>query len=107
MANQRESVETSESEVAVHWKEEEFFYPPRSFIAQANMTDEKIYERFSLDNFPDCFKEYADLLEWYQYWHTTLDTSDPLAGSGSSGARSTPATTASIGTWPSTATRRP
>ena len=76
MASQRESVETSESEVAVHWKEEEFFYPPRSFIAQANMTDEKIYERFSLDNFPDCFKEYADLLEWYQYWHTTLDTSD-------------------------------
>jgi len=26
------------------------------------MTDEKIYERFSLDNFPECFKEYADSL---------------------------------------------
>src|SRR5271166_2167782 len=49
MASQRESVETSESEVAVHWKEEEYFYPPRDFIAQANMTDAKIYERFSLD----------------------------------------------------------
>ena len=48
MASQRESVEASESEVAVHWKEEEYFYPPRDFIAQANMTDEKIYERFSL-----------------------------------------------------------
>src|SRR5271166_959926 len=76
MASQRESVEASESEVAVHWREEEYFYPPQSFIAQANMTDEKIYERFSLDNFPDCFKEYADLLDWYQPWHTTLDTSD-------------------------------
>src|SRR5271157_897201 len=76
MASQRESVETSESEVAVHWKEEEFFYPPRDFIAQANMTDAKIYERFSLDNFPECFKEYADLLDWDQSWHTTLDTSD-------------------------------
>src|SRR5271166_4987579 len=76
MASQRESVEASESEVAVHWKEEEYFYPPQSFIAQANMTDEKIYERFSLDNFPDCFKEYADMLDWYQPWHTTLDTSD-------------------------------
>ena len=76
MADPRERVEVSEAEVAVHWKEEEFFYPSRNFIAQANMTDEKIYERFSLDNFPDCFKEYADLLDWYQYWHTTLDTSD-------------------------------
>ena len=33
-------------------------------------------ERFSLDNFPNCFKEYADLLDWHEYWHTTLDTSD-------------------------------
>ena len=76
MANPRQMVEVSEAEVAVHWKEEEYFYPPRDFIAQANMTDEKVYERFSLDNFPDCFKEYADLLDWYQDWHTTLDTND-------------------------------
>ena len=27
------------------------------------------------DKFPDCFKEYADLLTWDQPWHTTLDTS--------------------------------
>ena len=40
------------------------------------MTDPDMYERFSLENFPECFKEYADLLDWYQYWHTTLDTSD-------------------------------
>ncbi|MEP7200839.1 MAG: acetate--CoA ligase, partial [Chloroflexota bacterium] len=46
------------------------------FIAQANLTDADIFKRFSLDNFPECFKEYADLLTWYQYWHTTLDTSD-------------------------------
>ncbi|MGB4547894.1 MAG: acetate--CoA ligase, partial [Syntrophales bacterium] len=35
-----------------------------------------VFERFSLDNFPNCFKEYADLLTWYEYWHTTLDESD-------------------------------
>ena len=40
------------------------------------MTDEGIYDRFSLDNFPNCFKEYADWLDWYEYWHTILDTSD-------------------------------
>ena len=28
------------------------------------------------DKFPDCFKEYADLLHWDQPWHTTLDTSN-------------------------------
>ncbi len=73
---ERESVETSESQIAVHWQEEGYYYPSTKFIAQANMTDETIYERFSLENFPNCYKEYADLLEWDEYWHTILDTSD-------------------------------
>lgn len=72
----KEATETSEAEIAVHWGEEQFFFPSPKFIAQANMTDETVYDRFSLDNFPNCFKEYADLLTWYEYWHTTLDTSD-------------------------------
>ena len=70
------SVKTSASEIAVHWKEEDYYNPSTKFIAQANLTDEGVYDRFSLDNFPECFKEYADLLDWYKYWHTTLDTSD-------------------------------
>ncbi len=73
---EKEVVETSEAEIAVHWGEEEYYHPSAEFIAQANMTDPGVYERFSLDNFPNCFKEYADLLDWYEYWHTTLDTSD-------------------------------
>jgi acetyl-CoA synthetase len=77
MAEKEEKgVETSEAEIAVHWQEEELVYPSAKFIAQANMTDETIYDRFSLDNFPDCFKEYADLLTWYKYWDEILDTSD-------------------------------
>jgi acetyl-CoA synthetase len=71
-----QELRVSEAEIAVHWQEEEYFHPPAQFIAQANMTDPAVYDRFSLDNFPECFKEYADLLTWYQYWHTTLDTSD-------------------------------
>jgi acetyl-CoA synthetase len=51
-------------------------YPSVDFIAQANMTDMGIYDRFSLDNFPNCYKEYADLLTWYKYWDEILDTSD-------------------------------
>jgi acetyl-CoA synthetase len=72
----KEGVETSEAEIAVHWGEEQFFYPSTKFIAQANMTDETIYDRFSLKNFPNCFKEYADMLTWYKYWDEILDTSD-------------------------------
>ena len=72
----KEVIETSEAEIAVHWGEEEYFHPSTEFIAQANMTDPGVFDRFSLDNFPNCFKEYADLLDWYEYWDTILDTSD-------------------------------
>jgi len=69
-------IEVSEAEIAVHWKEEELYYPPAKFIAQANLADPSVTERFSLDRYPECFREYADLLTWDKYWHTTLDTSD-------------------------------
>src|SRR3989441_13301364 len=72
-----EEVELSEAQIAVHWREEEFFYPPAKFIGQANASDPAIFERFKEENFPECFKEYADLLTWDRYWHTTLDTSNP------------------------------
>ena len=72
----QEFLDTSEAQIAVHWQEEARFIPSAQFIAQANMTDPAIIDRFSLANFPECYKEYADLLSWYQYWHTTLDTSD-------------------------------
>jgi acetyl-CoA synthetase len=71
-----DSTTVSEAQIAVHWQEEEYFHPSINFIAQANMTDAGLFDRFSLDNFPECFKEYADMLDWYEYWHTTLDTSD-------------------------------
>ncbi|MCH2538817.1 MAG: acetate--CoA ligase [Anaerolineales bacterium] len=66
----------TEAQIAVHWQEEKYLYPSDEFVAQANMSDADIYERFGLDNFPDCFHEYADMLSWYKRWHTTLDTSD-------------------------------
>ena len=71
-----EANQPSEAQIAVHWREEEYFYPPATFIAQANGTDPTLFDRFGLDRFPDCFKEYADLLDWDAYWHTTLDTSN-------------------------------
>jgi acetyl-CoA synthetase len=61
----------------VHWKEEEYFRPPASFVAQANLIDPAFVESFREEHFPECFRQYADLLDWQHYWHTTLDTSKP------------------------------
>jgi acetyl-CoA synthetase len=71
------SADVSEAEIAVHWKEEQYYYPSAKFIGQANLTDPSVDERFSINKFPECFKEYADMLSWDQYWHTTLDTGNP------------------------------
>jgi acetyl-CoA synthetase len=71
-----EGTDVTEAQIAVHWKEEEYYYPSAQFIGQANLTDPSVDERFSIGNFPECFKEYADMLTWDKYWHTTLDTSN-------------------------------
>jgi acetyl-CoA synthetase len=76
MTKEKQVVETSEAQIAVHWQEEEYYYPSPTFIGQANLTDETVFERFSLDNFPDCYTEFAELLTWYKYWDVVLDTSD-------------------------------
>ncbi len=75
MSNQK--AEFSEAEIAVHWREEPLINPPPQFIGQANLTDPAIFERMSLEHFPECYREYADLLTWYKYWEKTLDTSHP------------------------------
>ena len=76
MSEKDEMEEVNEAQIAVHWQEEDYYYPSEEFKAQANVNDKSIYDRFSLDNFPDCFTEYADLLTWDEKWHTVLDTSD-------------------------------
>ncbi len=76
-AREKQDTEVSEAQIAVHWQEEAYYYPSAAFIAQANMADESIYDRFALKNFPECFKEYADMLDWYKYWEKTLDASNP------------------------------
>ena len=74
--SEKEVVETTEAQIAVHWTEEDYYYPSTKFIAQANLTDEGIFDRFSLKNFPDYYTEYAELLTWYKYWDEVLDSSD-------------------------------
>jgi acetyl-CoA synthetase len=71
-----EAAESSGASIAVHWREEGYFMPPPKFTGQANASDPAIRDRFAEENFPECFREYADLLHWDEYWHTTLDTSN-------------------------------
>lgn len=66
-----------ESEIAVHWQEESYYYPAQGFVDQANLADPTIYERFDLQRFPGYYAEYAALLDWETPWHTILDTSQP------------------------------
>jgi acetyl-CoA synthetase len=68
---------TNEAQIAVHWKEEDSLRPPASFIAQANLVDPAFVNEFREEKFPECFRHYADLLDWDSYWHTTLDTEHP------------------------------
>jgi acetyl-CoA synthetase len=65
------------TEIAVHWKEEEYIRPSPEFVAQANLKDPTVVDRFGIDSFPECFREYADLLAWDKPWDTTFDGSHP------------------------------
>jgi acetyl-CoA synthetase len=73
----KEHTEFSEAQIAVHWKEEGYFQPPKKFVEQANMKDKDVRKRFGLKNFPDCFREYADMLTWFEPYRKVLDTSNP------------------------------
>jgi acetyl-CoA synthetase len=74
-ANPADTPEVSQAQIAVHWREEEYYPPPAAFVAQANASDPAILDRFTEDKFPGCFTEYADLLTWDKPWDTVLDTS--------------------------------
>jgi acetyl-CoA synthetase len=67
----------SEAQIAVHWREEDYYPPPEAFVAQANANDPAILERFAEERFPDCFIEYAEMLDWDRRWDAVLDTSEP------------------------------
>ena len=69
--------EVSESQIAVHWKEEDYYKPSDNFKEQANVNDAKIMEKFGINNFPDCYKEYADMLDWYKPYDKILDSGNP------------------------------
>src|ERR671931_2422717 len=72
-----QETQVSESQIAVHWREEEYYDPPPRIVEEANAHDPAIRERFTEDKFPDCFTEYGELLPWEAKGDTILDTSNP------------------------------
>jgi acetyl-CoA synthetase len=74
---EQKNTDLSEAQIAVHWPEEAYFPPTSEFVAQAYLTDTGIFARCAEANFPECFKEYAALLDWYEPWNKILDTSNP------------------------------
>ena len=57
-------------------QEEEYFHPSKEFIAQANLNDKTVFDRFSLDKFPNYYAEFADLITWFKPWSQVFDESD-------------------------------
>src|ERR671935_1353224 len=72
-----QETQVSESQIAVHWREEEYYDPPPRIVEEANANDPAIRERFSEEHYPECFVEYAEMLAWDRKWDTILDTSTP------------------------------
>ncbi|MFB6136102.1 MAG: acetate--CoA ligase [Halobacteriaceae archaeon] len=64
-----------EVELEARLEEQESFDPPEEFVSQANVTDEEIRERFE-EEWPECWTEAADLLDWEEEYDEVLDDSD-------------------------------
>ena len=53
-------------------EEQEAFEPPESFVEQANVTNQGIYEEFE-ENWPESWERAADLLSWDEEYDTVLE----------------------------------
>jgi len=63
--------------ISAHWRDEALIEPPDSFVRQANVNTPELYERMAEAHFPQCFDEYARLLDWSRQWDRTLDATRP------------------------------
>ena len=56
--------------------EQDSFEPPADFVEQANVTDPDIYDEFE-SNWPNCWTQAADMLDWEAEYTEILDDSNP------------------------------
>jgi len=70
------SDEAESGELEARLEEQDEFDPPASFVEQANVTDDGIYDEFE-DHWPECWEAAADLLDWNEQYDTVLEDSNP------------------------------
>ncbi len=63
-----------EPEIEARLPEQDSFEPPADFVEQANVTDDP-REEFD-ENWPNCWEEAADHLDWFDGYDEVLDDSD-------------------------------
>jgi acetyl-CoA synthetase len=64
-----------DGELEARLVEQEEFEPSDEFVEQANVSDPGIYEEFE-QNWPDCWEDAAELLDWDEQYDEVLDDSD-------------------------------
>jgi acetyl-CoA synthetase len=65
-----------DAELEARLEEQEEFEPPEAFVEQANVSDPDIYDRFE-ENWPNCWRAAAEMLDWYDDYDRVLDDSNP------------------------------
>jgi acetyl-CoA synthetase len=64
------------AELEARLEEQDEFEPPEEFVAQANVSDDSIYDEFE-DEWPECWERAAELLDWEESYDEVLDASNP------------------------------
>ncbi|UPV76093.1 acetate--CoA ligase [Halorussus limi] len=68
--------EEQDVELEARLEDQERFAPPESFVSQANVSDPSVYETFE-EEWPECWEQAADLLDWNESYDEVLDDSNP------------------------------
>jgi acetyl-CoA synthetase len=77
MADDLDAVD-EERDLEVLLKTEHRFPPPPDFVAQANVSDPKVYDEADAD-FEAWWEKWAKELDWFEPWQTVLDWNPPWA----------------------------
>jgi acetyl-CoA synthetase len=65
-----------DTELEARLEAQDSFEPPEAFVEQANVSDPGIYDEFE-ENWPECWEQAADLLDWDTEYDRTFDGSNP------------------------------
>ncbi|MBP1987027.1 acetate--CoA ligase [Halolamina salifodinae] len=65
-----------DTELEARLEAQDSFEPPEAFVEQANVADPGIYDEFAA-NWPDCWDQAAEMLDWNTEYDQTFDGSNP------------------------------